>query len=49
MDNLCCWNVRGLNGLTKQKEVHNFFLSKKIGLAGLVETKVKSINFPNVY
>lgn len=49
MDNLIAWNVRGLNRPHKQKEVHNFLLQHGCGLACLVETKIKPVNFSKVY
>lgn len=49
MDNLLSWIVRGLNGLLKQKEINNFLLCNKVGLGCLLETKIKSVNFPKVY
>lgn len=49
MNNILSWNVRGLNGLHKQKEVYRFLLYSKVGLGCLLETKVKNINFPKVY
>lgn len=43
------WNVRGLNGPIKQKEVLAYVLKNKIGLVGLMETKIKPHNFSNLY
>ena len=48
MDNILGWNVRGLNGPNKQKDVKTFYNINKVGLACLMETKVKSRNFSNV-
>ncbi|XP_074266455.1 uncharacterized protein LOC141589728 [Silene latifolia] len=45
MDNLGCWNVRGINNINKQSDIKWFLHQNKIGLYGLVETKVKSHNF----
>lgn len=42
MDNILCWNVRGLNAPNKQNEVKLLCNKENIGLAGLLETKVKA-------
>lgn len=42
MDKVLVWNVRGLNSPSKQKEIKNFMVAKKISLCCLVETKVKN-------
>lgn len=49
MDKIGSWNVRGLNGKTKQGEVRKFFALHQIGLIGLLETKIKSRGFPKFY
>ncbi|KAG5604639.1 hypothetical protein H5410_026131, partial [Solanum commersonii] len=36
-----CWNIRGLNGPNKQKEVKCLCNNEKIRLAGLLEIKIK--------
>lgn len=41
MDNIGCWNVRGLNKQAKQKEVNLFLHNVKAGLFGLLEMKIK--------
>ncbi|KAK9689919.1 hypothetical protein RND81_09G090900 [Saponaria officinalis] len=38
------WNVRGLNSLTKQKEIMWFLHKNKVDLFGLLETKIRSTN-----
>lgn len=50
MDNLLCWNVRGLNAPNKQKEIkHKLLCNKKnVGFVGLVETKIKANNIAKV-
>lgn len=48
MNNILCWNVRGLNNPSKQDEMKKFILLNKIGLFCLVETKFNQ-NFPHVY
>ncbi|KAJ8419453.1 hypothetical protein Cgig2_030899 [Carnegiea gigantea] len=48
MDNLTSWNVRGLNWPNKQAEVKLFLQSNKVGLVGLLETKVKVKNIEKV-
>ncbi|KAH0675380.1 hypothetical protein KY285_023181 [Solanum tuberosum] len=42
MVNMLSWNVRGLNGPNKQKEVKLFCSEEHVGLVGLLETKIKS-------
>ena len=42
------WNVRGLNKRSHKKEVINFIQQNKVSLIGLVETKVKSMNFQKI-
>ncbi|KAJ8423110.1 hypothetical protein Cgig2_004478 [Carnegiea gigantea] len=39
MDNICNWNIRGLNGPSKQKDIIAFCRKNKIHLLGLLETK----------
>ncbi|XP_019260386.1 PREDICTED: uncharacterized protein LOC109238392 [Nicotiana attenuata] len=41
MDNIGCWNVRGLNRTAKQKEVNLFLHNVKAGLFEILETKIK--------
>ncbi|XP_074318568.1 uncharacterized protein LOC141655383 [Silene latifolia] len=48
MDNFGFWNVRRLNSLNKQKEIKWFLHNNNVGLFGLVETRVKSINWLKV-
>ncbi|XP_074315320.1 uncharacterized protein LOC141651511 [Silene latifolia] len=42
------WNIRGLNKRNKQGDVRRLLHINKVGLFGLVETKVKSININKV-
>lgn len=48
MVNLLCWNIRGLNGPNKQKEVKLLCSKENIGLVGLLETKIKRNKIENV-
>jgi len=41
MGSLLSWNVRGLNGPNKQKEVKLLCNQEQVGLVGLLETKLK--------
>ncbi|KAM3267534.1 hypothetical protein P3S67_032290 [Capsicum chacoense] len=41
MDSFGCWNVRGLNKLTKQREMQMFLYQSKVSLFGLLGTKIK--------
>ncbi|XP_074288700.1 uncharacterized protein LOC141613857 [Silene latifolia] len=42
------WNVRGLNNPIKQQEIRWFLHQNKIGLFGLLETKIKGSNWLKV-
>ena len=44
MHNIASWNVRGLNNPNKQEDVKLFLNKSKIGLVGLMETKVRKQN-----
>ena len=48
MDSIIAWNVRGLNNPNKQEDIRCFLQSQGVGLAGLVETKVKQENMDEV-
>lgn len=49
MDNICAWNVRGLNKVRKQVEVAQFISTNNIHLFGLLETKVKRAGLGALY
>lgn len=49
MNNMCIWNVRGLNSPRKQKEIVKTVLLNKVAICGLVEMKIKTKNFPLIY
>ncbi|KAJ6730104.1 GLYCINE-RICH CELL WALL STRUCTURAL PROTEIN 1.8-LIKE [Salix viminalis] len=38
------WNIRGLNGHNKQKEVREWIFKNQLGMVGLLETKVLAAN-----
>ena len=44
-----CWNVRGLNRPQKQREVMQSLIKNKVGLACLLETKIKQDKFSDLY
>ena len=44
MDAIVSWNIRGLNWPNKQEDVLSFLHSNKVGLIGVLETKVKQEN-----
>ncbi|KAK9672338.1 hypothetical protein RND81_12G094100 [Saponaria officinalis] len=48
MHRLGFWNIRGLNGPSKQKHIKYFLHSQRIGLFGLLETKVKPSSLNSV-
>ncbi|XP_019266559.1 PREDICTED: uncharacterized protein LOC109243992 [Nicotiana attenuata] len=41
MDNIGFWNTRGLNNPAKQREIQIFMHNARVGVFGLLETKVK--------
>ena len=41
MNRLGTWNVRGINGTVKRKEVVDIFRERKLELLALTETKFK--------
>ena len=41
MDNVVSWNVGGLNWPNKQEDLKLFLYLNKVGLIGLLETKIK--------
>ena len=44
MDSIIPWNIRGLNWLNKQEDLRVFLYTNKVGLIGLMETKIKKEN-----
>jgi len=48
IDNIVSWNIRGLNWSNKQEEVRSFFNNNKVGIIGLLETKVKIRNLDKI-
>ena len=48
MDSIASWNIRGLNWPNKQEDVNIFLHANKIGLVGLLETKIKEHNVQKV-
>lgn len=48
MFKLSTWNIRGLNELSKQKEVRNLFLSNGCSVCRVIETKVLAKNLAKV-
>jgi len=44
MDNIISWNIRGLNWPNKQEDLKAFLHSYRVGMVGLIETKIKQIN-----
>lgn len=41
MDNILCWNVRGMNAPNKQREVRLLCNKESTGLVALLKTKIK--------
>lgn len=48
MINLAVWNIRGANTQIKQIEVRNLLYENRIGVMGLLETRVKEENVERV-
>lgn len=48
MVNILSWNVRGLNGPNKQREVQILCNNQKMNLIGLLETKIKRDNIDEI-
>jgi len=44
MDNIVAWNIRGLNWPNKQADLRTFLHTNKIGMIGLMQTKIKVEN-----
>ncbi|KAJ6287639.1 hypothetical protein OIU78_001696, partial [Salix suchowensis] len=42
------WNIRGLNGLNKQKAVRDWIIKNQLGLVGILETKILASNQKSV-
>lgn len=49
MDSVGSWNIRGLNILQKHNDVKWVLSHYNIGLFGLLETRVKAVNFHKVF
>lgn len=49
MDKFVIWNVRGINNSHKQLDIKKFISMNKVGLVGLLETKVKAHNMGRLY
>ncbi|XP_062114516.1 uncharacterized protein LOC133825616 [Humulus lupulus] len=49
MDRIMSWNIRGLNNPKNQCEIKQLIFNKKIGLVGLLETRVKTQKLGEVY
>ena len=43
------WNVRGVNSQQKHKDIRNLITSKKVGMASLLETKIKNKDMGKLY
>ena len=44
MDSIIAWNIRGLDWPSKQEDLKAFLHTQKVGMIGLMETKIKLIN-----
>ncbi|XP_062080589.1 uncharacterized protein LOC133785357 [Humulus lupulus] len=49
MDKVLSWNVRGINNQQKQRLVKQFIASQRVGLVGLLETRVKAQKLGALY
>ncbi|XP_074305317.1 uncharacterized protein LOC141640395 [Silene latifolia] len=48
LDKIGFWNIRGMNNPNKQLAISKFLHQNKVGLFGLVETKIKEHDFQSV-
>jgi len=44
MDSIIAWNIRGLDWPSKQEDLKAFLRTNKVGMIGLIETKIKMTN-----
>ena len=44
MDNIIAWNIRSLNWPNKQEDLKAFLHANKVGMIGLMKTKIKMTN-----
>lgn len=49
MNNISCWNVRGFNPSFKMKDMVDLIRENKIGLCGIVETRVAKNRVNSVF
>ncbi|XP_062074858.1 uncharacterized protein LOC133778853 [Humulus lupulus] len=49
MDKVISWNVQGINNQQKQRLVKQFIASQRVGLVGLLETRVKAQKLGALY
>lgn len=49
MDNILCWNVRGLNRRKKQNEVRRFIQTHQIKLCSLLKTRATTPKMGALY
>lgn len=49
MDNILCWNVRGITSISKQKDVKMMLGTRPLGLVSLIKTKVKANKIGMMY
>ena len=49
MDNILCWNDRGITSISKQREVKKMIGTRSLGLVSLIETKVKACKMGRMY
>ena len=40
---IAAWNIRGLNGPSKHRELKNFVVKEEIKVTGILETKIKAV------
>lgn len=48
MNNICIWNIRGLNSPKKQKEVARVMQLNNVALCGLIETIIRTKSFASI-
>lgn len=48
MNNVCVWNVRGINSSRKQQQVLRVLQMNNVAFYGLVEMKIRTKNYPTI-
>lgn len=49
MQSIAAWNVRGMNAVSRQRDIQAFCTKHMVGMMGILEHKIKSGNQDKVY